>query len=184
VTVEQRHEERRCEKDRRHRRSDRRHKVRDGKRLWLSPGALLWLVGLSAVVTFVVVFGVIPFYRDRAAHRVEVKAAAVQRANDLQLRVSQRRQGALLLHAFDCTYGRAVRLTLAEAARSATVSAHINLAARHAAIARGDTKAAHRSIIQYRSQKAAARRYRRVAASLQPLGTHDKQGNPFPPCKS
>jgi len=184
MTVEQRHEDRRCTKNRRHRHSDRRKRYGKRDNLWVSPGALYWLVGLSCAIALIVVFFVVPFYRDRNARHVEEKARQVQLKQDQRLRASQRRQGAMLLHGFDCTYGRGIRLTLKEAARSAGVSAHVALQARHGAILRGDRKAAHRSLVSYRNSSAAARQYRRVAASLKPLGTHDQQGNPFPPCPS
>lgn len=174
MTIEQRQAERRCQKDRRARHAHNRRGAGE-RRWWLSPGAALWLTALSCALALILIFLVVPFYRDRGARNDREQQAALVRA-------SQRRQGAALLHGFDCTYGQGIRLTLKEAARSSTVSAHVALQARHNAILRGDRRAAHRSLISYRNSTRAAARYRHVAASLRPLGLKDRLGRPIPPC--
>ena len=139
-------------------------------KLWLSPGAALGFVAVVCVFVLAIAFVVLPFYSDRH-----------ERATEKQRQGQARVQGQKLLHDFDCTYGSAIRLTLREAARSQGVSAHVALQALHTAQARGDKAAAKRAQASFNNATRARAEYRRLGATLKPLGK-SLNGRPYPGC--
>ena len=153
------------------------HRTEPPGRFWLSPGARL---GFAAVILgFVMLFLFTGVPAIQAKHEAELAA---------KVRITSQRNGAMLLHTYDCTYGNALRAVLKAAARDKRVTQSLSLQGRRSNLRvyrrthdRTALRAAHRSLEGYRSAKRTANRYGSLAASLKPLG-RNFQGIPIPPC--
>lgn len=124
--------------------------------------ALAMLLAMAALVS-------IPFLQLRADRQDRARAAQVEAAS----RARAAQEGQRLLHRFDCTYGRGLKLVIVQVADSADRTAQQTHLLAQAQRSRGVTKAANASETISRQQRATAATLRRINNQLTPLDGTD-----------
>lgn len=134
-----------------------------GRKLWMSPGAALGLVGVCCL--FVLGMALVALPASQKAQRADTRNAALIAANK-----QSRANGFRLLHRFDCTYGRATILSAQNAEKTALRAALLAKRNARALRAKHLTASARVSEQNYRNQKRAADTYHELVSTLKPLG--------------
>lgn len=151
----------------------RRHRA--SNRLWISTGAALGLIAIAIGLVLLTFFYIAPTRRTAADAQTQAIA----------LRAAQRqsaRNGARLLHQFDCTYGRAILETIREAERSRATDAEVALEQRRVFLESNRRQLADAQLRQADADRLTAERYGRLHRSLVALGPSDGAGRPTPAC--